>query len=107
MRKERHLLLFTRLLRIDYAKEERSHFFNFKGILETSIVLVVLYAIFIVMVSFVAKILSLKKLLHTTYRIFMITIVIQFLSNLFTMIEYAQFSSSGVLNGACGFMGKL
>ena len=59
------------------------------------------------MTSIIAKILTIKGLFHTTYKLFIATIVIQFLSYLFTMSDYAQFSSSGVKNVGCGLIGKI
>ena len=75
------------------------------GILETSIVLVVLYTILMVMTCVIAKILAIKRLLHTTYKFFTVSITFQYVSFVFTMAEYAQFAITGIPTGGCGLLG--
>ena len=75
--------------------------------METSIAFVVFYAVLIIVLGMSAKVLALKKFLHTTYMIFIITIIIQFFSYVFTLIEYGQFATSGVPTSACGLIGKI
>jgi hypothetical protein len=55
----------------------------------------------------IAKILAIKKLLHTTYKFFIATIIFQFFSYVFTLSEYGQFATSGVPTSACGLIGKI
>lgn len=43
-----------------------------------------------------ALILAKKKFLHLTFKLFMISVFIEFFSFIFTMAEYIQFSSSGI-----------
>jgi hypothetical protein len=47
----------------------------------------------------------LKKLFHTTFKIYLVSILFQFLSFIFTMSEYAQYSSSGVFTHGTGLIG--
>ena len=73
-----------------------SIFVPIKGILETAIVFTVLYFLMNIIVFLFAKILHKKSLLHETFKLFIASLVLQFLSYLFIMSDLAQFSSSGV-----------
>lgn len=81
--------------------------FDEVGIFETSIVLVIAYSILLTITCIIAKILVIKKLLHTTYKIFIATIIFQFFSYVFTLSEYGQFATSGVPTSACGLIGRI
>jgi hypothetical protein len=59
------------------------------------------------MTCIIAKVLAIKKLLHTTYKFFIATIIFQFFSYVFTLSEYGQFATSGVPTSACGLIGKI
>lgn len=62
----------------------------------------------IVAVTFIfAHILHRKKLLHSTFKLFIGSVIIQNVSYLFTMSEYAQFSSSGEYTNGCALVGRL
>ena len=67
-----------------------------EGIFETSIAFIILYFIISIIGFIFARILYKKILLHVTFRLFLLSIVAEFFSFLFTLIEYAQFSSSGI-----------
>ena len=67
--------------------------------------LVLAYSILVTMTCIIAKVLAIKKLLHTTYKFFIATIIIQFVSYIFTLSEYGQFATSGLPTNACGIIG--
>ena len=66
------------------------------GIFETSIAMFIAYFLLLIVIFLFAKILHHKQLLHLTFNLYMMSVVFQFTSFLFTMAEYAQFSSSGM-----------
>ncbi len=66
------------------------------GIFETSITFFILYAIMCIISIIFARILHRKMFFHVTFRLFLASVLIEFLYFLFTMSEYAQFSSSGI-----------
>ena len=76
------------------------------GILETSICMFISYLIVAIVTLIFAKILQKKNLLHSTFKIYIASVLFQFFSYLFTLSEYGQFSSSGIFTGGCAFMGR-
>ncbi len=65
------------------------------GIFETSIAMFFAYLILLIATCFYAKLLFNKSLLHTTFKIYIVSIIFELLYFLFSMAEYSQFSSSG------------
>lgn len=66
------------------------------GIFECSIAFFLTYFLMIILSIVFAKLLFNKSLLHATFKLFLASIIFQFLNYLFYMSEYAQFSSSGI-----------
>ena len=66
------------------------------GIIQTSITMFIVYSLFIVLGIVYAKILHNRQFLHVTFKLFLYSIVIEWLSFLFYMSEYAQFMNSGI-----------
>lgn len=67
----------------------------------------ILYFFVLIVVGVYAKILRKKHLLHSTFKLFMSTIVFEFIAMLFFMSEYAQFSSSGIFTKGMLTMARL
>jgi hypothetical protein len=65
------------------------------GILETSITLFIIYTMFILLGIFYGKLLHNKKFLHNTFKLFLISVLFEWVSFLFYISEYGQFSVSG------------
>jgi hypothetical protein len=65
------------------------------GILETSITMFIIYTLFIVFGIGYGKLLYNKKFFHNTFKLFLISVIFEWISFLFYMSEYGQFSVSG------------
>ena len=66
------------------------------GILEASIAFTLIYLLLVIVGLIWAKILFNKMLLHITFKIFLVSVAMEFVSFLFLMSEYSQFSLSGI-----------
>ena len=66
------------------------------GILETSIIMFLVYTILLGLGTVYSIVLYNKKFLHVTFQIFIASVFIEWLSFLFYMSEYGQFSKSGI-----------
>ena len=66
------------------------------GILEASIAFTLIYFLLVIVGLIWAKILFNKMLLHITFKIFLVSVAMEFVSFLFLMSEYSQFSLSGI-----------
>jgi hypothetical protein len=77
-----------KLFRIHFSADEF-------GIFETSITFTIVYFLLILLTCAYATILYNKKFFHLTFQLFLASVVIQFVSFLFFMSEYAQFAYSG------------
>ncbi|CAF0938245.1 unnamed protein product [Brachionus calyciflorus] len=65
------------------------------GILETSIAFFIIYFILLIICAVFAKILINKSLFHVTVRLYIVSVLFQFLTILFMVAEYGQYSISG------------
>ena len=81
--------------------------FYFKGIFETSIAASVFYFLMTIITVVHCFILLKKMFLHHTFKLFMVSIFFEFFSFIFTMADYAQFSSSGVKIRALSITGQV
>ena len=76
------------------------------GILETSITMFLIYTLFIVLgIAYAVKLYN-KQFLHVTFQMFIASVVIEWLSFLFYMSEYGQFSQSGLYTPGMLVMGR-
>jgi hypothetical protein len=66
------------------------------GILETSITMFIIYTLLILLGFVYAKLLYNKRFLHDTFKIFLVSVIVEWLSFLFYVSEYGQFSESGI-----------
>lgn len=66
------------------------------GIFETSIAMSAYYLILNLLALISAKMLHSKQFLHATFKLFISSVFIQFVSFVLTLSEYAQFSQSGI-----------
>jgi hypothetical protein len=68
----------------------------FKGIFQSTIAFSVFYAILILFCIVFGVLLQRKKLLHVTFRLFVSSVVLQFISFVVYLIHCAQFSQTGL-----------
>ncbi len=66
------------------------------GILETTIIMFVIYFILMILGIIYSRLLIKKHMFHMTFKLFIVSVFAQFCSFLVTLCEYAQFSSSGL-----------
>jgi len=76
------------------------------GILQTSICFFILYSLFIILGIVYAKLLHNKQFLHVTFKLFLASIVFEWLSFLFYTSEYGQFKNSGIFTPGMLTTGK-
>ena len=76
------------------------------GILETSITMFIIYTIFILFGIVYGKLLYNKNFLHNTFKLFLISVSFEWISFLFYMSEYGQFSVSGKFTNGILTSGK-
>ena len=75
-----------------------------QGILETSIAMFIAYVLLALVGLLFAKLLYNKQLLHTTFKLFMASVVLELIYFLIMMSEFSQFSHSGIwTNGLTTF----
>lgn len=67
------------------------------GILETSIAFFLAYFIIIIVCLVFSKILIDRQFFHLTVKLFIASVIFQFISLLFIMAEYGQYSLSGYI----------
>lgn len=66
------------------------------GIFETAIAMTIYYFILVILGIVAAIFLHAKRYLHVTFRLFIVSLVLQFVYFILYLSEYAQFSSSGM-----------
>ena len=77
------------------------------GIFETAIAMTIYYFILVILGLVAAIFLHAKRYLHVTFRLFIVSLVIQFIYFVFYLSEYAQFSSSGIFTPGMLTTGQL
>lgn len=77
------------------------------GILETCIFMFIFYFLMVIITLVYARILALKRLLHTTFKMFLASLIIEFFSVMFTMIDYTRLASTGKFVNGLTLVGRL
>lgn len=79
----------------DYAYEHHFSADEF-GILQTSISFFIIYSLFVILGIVYTKLLYNKKFLHITFKLFLVSVLLEWFSFLFYTSEYGQFKNSGI-----------